>query len=151
MSDPEESLNAIELDLTGRTLSVYWYLLQSKEPLGRLEVQRGVKLSSASLAEYHLKKLIAMGLVEKNVHGEYAICRTVQVGVMRFYTIIRSNMIPRFLLYISFYVSILVALLVLFNNIPQSSMFLIVAILIFGIGTSIFESVILVRTSPNLN
>lgn len=149
MKNQEDSQNDIELDLTGRTLRVYWHILQSKEPLGRLEVQRRAKLSSASLAEYHLKKLIAMGLVDKNPHGEYTICRTVQVGVMRFYTIFRSNMIPRFFLYISFYISVLAALLVFFNNIPQSSMFLISAILIFGIGTSIFETVILMRTSPN--
>ncbi|MFW9933440.1 MAG: hypothetical protein ACFFDR_12385 [Candidatus Thorarchaeota archaeon] len=148
MADQEDSKNDIELDLAGRTLRVYWYMLQNKEPLGRLEIQRGTKLSSASLAEYHLRKLIGMGLVEKNIYGEYVISRTVQVGVMRFYMIFRSNMIPRFLLYISFYISILIALLVFFNNIPQSIMFLIVTILAFGIISSLIESVILWKTSP---
>jgi len=149
MAHQEDSNNDLELNLTGRTLRVYWYLLQNKGPHGRLEVQRGTKLSSSSLAEYHLKKLVGMGLVEKNVHGEYAICKTVQVGVMRFYAMYKSNMIPRFLLYISFYITMLVAFLLFFNNLPLSGVFLITAILVFAITTSLAESVILLKATPN--
>lgn len=149
MTRREDSEDNTELDLTGRTLRVYWYLLQNKAPLGRLEVQRGTNLSSASLAEYHLKKLIGMGLVEKNMHGEYAVCKTVQVGIMRFYTIYRSNVIPRFLLYISFYVTMLFATLAFFNDLSLSSVFLITTVLAFGIITSLVESIILLRSTPN--
>ncbi len=149
MAYQQDSNNDLGLNLTGRTLRVYWYLVQNKGPHGRLEVQRGTKLSSASLAEYHLKKLVGMGLVEKNVHREYAICRTVQIGVMRFYTMYRSNMIPRFLLYISFYVTMLFATMAFFSNLSLSSAFLITAVIAFGIITSLVESIILLRSTPN--
>jgi predicted DNA-binding transcriptional regulator len=138
----------LELGLTGRTMRVYWYMLQNREPLGRRDIQRGVNLSSASLAEYHLKKLVGMGLAEKNAMGEYYIYKTVQLGVMRFYLIFMSSLIPRFVLYITFYVTALILVLVFFSSLPLPALILILSILIFGIVTSLIESIILWKSSP---
>ncbi|MHA1637741.1 MAG: hypothetical protein ACTSUO_03350 [Candidatus Thorarchaeota archaeon] len=138
----------LELGLTGRTLRVYWYMLQNREPLRRRDIQRGTQLSSASLAEYHLKKLVGMGLAEQNAIGEYFICKTVQLGVMRFYFVFMSNLIPRFVLYITFYVTALISVLLFFGSLPLPSLVLILAILVFGIVTSAIESVILWKSSP---
>lgn len=138
----------LELELKGRTMRVYWYMLQNREPLGRRDIQRGTRLSSASLAEYHLKKLVGMGLAEQNTMGEYYICKTVQLGVMRFYWVFMSNLIPRFVLYITFYVTTLIMVLSFFGSLPLPSLVLILVILTFGIVTSAIESVILWKASP---
>jgi len=103
----------LDLSLTGRTLRVYWFLLKVKEPVNRKDVQRGVKLSSASLAEYHLKKLIELGLVEKQLHGDYVVTKIVRVGVTRFYDIF----------------------------------FLVICVILFGLVTSIFELIILLKST----
>jgi len=137
----------LDLSLTGRTLRVYWFLLKVKEPVNRKDVQRGVKLSSASLAEYHLKKLIELGLVEKQLHGDYVVTKIVRVGVTRFYINIRNSLIPRFALYSSFYLVILVCSLFFLANFPPDIFFLVICVILFGLVTSIFELIILLKST----
>lgn len=43
--------------LKGTTLEVYRFLLKSNKPVGAREIQRNLKLSTPSLAVYHLSKL----------------------------------------------------------------------------------------------
>ena len=147
--DEETTASEQELDLilTGRTLKVYWFLIKMKKPVGRKDVQRGAKLSSASLAEYHLKKLVELGLVEKLPHGDYFVTKIVRVGVTRFYINIRNNLIPRFALYSSFYLVVLVCSLFFITNLPPDISFLTVSVILFGLATSIFELAILLKST----
>jgi len=142
------SQEELDMVLTGRTLKVYWFLLKMKKPLGRKEVQRGAKLSSASLAEYHLKKLVELGLVEKLIHGDYMVTKVVRVGVTRFYLNIRNSLIPRFALYSCFYLIVLVCSLFFISSLSPDIVFLITSVILFGIVTSIFELVILLKSTP---
>ncbi len=147
--DEETTASEQELDLilTGRTLRVYWFLLKMKKPVGRKDVQRGAKLSSASLSEYHLKKLTKLGLVEKLPHGDYVVTKIVRVGVARFYINIRNNLIPRFALYSSFYLIILFFSLFFLTNLSTDATFLIMSVVVFGLATSIFELIILLKST----
>ncbi len=54
-----ERLNRDELisNLTGRTLMIYFVLL-NKKSIGVRELQRHLDLSSPSVAKYHLEKLV---------------------------------------------------------------------------------------------
>ena len=141
------SQRELDLALTGRTLNVYWFLLKKKQPLGRKEVQRGAKLSSASLAEYHLKKLVDLGLVEKLPHGDYVVSKIVRVGVARFYLNIRNSFIPRFALYSSFYIIVLFCSLFFISSLSPDLVFLIMSVILFGILTSIFELLTLLKST----
>jgi len=147
--EESESTLDLELILTGRTLRVYWFLLKMKKPVGRTDVQRGVKLSSVSLVEYHLKKLVRSGLVEQNSFGDYYIEKIVRVGVTRFYSRFRDSFIPRFALYLTFYFVILVLASFLLRNLSIEIAFLIYSIVIFGILTSTFELINLLRATPS--
>jgi DNA-binding transcriptional ArsR family regulator len=109
---PEDEPDEEELvsDLKGKTLSVYWYLLRHHTPMTAREIQRGTRLSSPSLAMHHLERLRTLGLVDKDVHGQYTVRRDVRVGVLKLFIGSGRLMVPRFLFYATFYTSVTAAL-----------------------------------------
>ncbi|MCL6579066.1 MAG: winged helix-turn-helix domain-containing protein [Candidatus Bathyarchaeota archaeon] len=58
--------------LRGLTLKVYRFILKNNKPVGIREVQRALKLSSPTLALYHINKLEEAGLVKKHLNGYVA-------------------------------------------------------------------------------
>lgn len=77
MSHREEEL---ERSLRGTTLRAYWLLLRTGRPMGVREVQRALRLSSSSVAQYHLERLEGLGLVKKQVGGHNLLMEEVKVG-----------------------------------------------------------------------
>lgn len=108
----EEELSEEELaaSLKGKTLRVYWYMLRHPEPMTAREIQRGTRLSSPSLSMHHLERLKTLGLVEKDVHGQYTILRDVRTGMLGQFIGRGRLMIPRYLFYATFYTSLTAAL-----------------------------------------
>jgi predicted DNA-binding transcriptional regulator len=126
----ESSLEEIESELKGKTLLVYWFLLRSRGlPAGVREIQRELGFSSPSVAAHHLDKLVSLGLVEKNLRGEYFLAREVKVGVLRLFTRIGRFMIPRYLFYSVWFTTMLLIYLLLYGH--SGSIHNLVAI-IFG-------------------
>jgi hypothetical protein len=66
--------------------------------VGVREVQRALRLSNPSLAQYHLNKLREMGLV-KEEGGTYEICADVKVDALRGLLRIGTLLVPRFVFY----------------------------------------------------
>ena len=96
----ESNLAILESQLKGKTLIVYWYLLQQpSHTVGIREVQRTLGFSSPSIAVHHLEKLQDLGLVEKKGTGEYVLVEEVKVGILRFFTHIGRFLVPRYLFY----------------------------------------------------
>ncbi len=90
----------LESALKGKTLIVYWYLLQQpSRSVGVREVQRALNLSSPSIAVHHLEKLEELGLVRKKPTGEYVLEEEVKIGILRFFTRMGRFMVPRYLFY----------------------------------------------------
>ena len=85
------------LDLRGNTLRVYLYTLKNRR-VGVREVQRSLRLSHSSLAQYHLNKLKEAGLV-KDIEGEYEVVSEVKVDVMRDFLRVGTLIVPRFVFY----------------------------------------------------
>ncbi|MGB9676503.1 MAG: hypothetical protein ACPL0C_04875 [Candidatus Bathyarchaeales archaeon] len=104
----------IESELKGKTLLVYWYLLQqSTHAVGVREVQRALGFSSPSIAVHHLEKLQDLGLVRKRATGEYVLEEEVKVGILRFFTRMGRFLVPRYLFYSVLFLTMLVAYLTL--------------------------------------
>lgn len=66
-------MSDLERKLQGRTLQVYLYLLKKKEPSGIREIQRDLGLSSPSVAEYQVGKLVDLGLASKDSYGRVSL------------------------------------------------------------------------------
>ncbi len=88
-----------DTDLRGNTLRVYTYLFKVQKSVPK-QVQLGAGIRSASLAQYHLDKLVAMGLVRKDDQtGEYILAKEIKVEALEEFFKIGTRMIPRLLLY----------------------------------------------------
>ncbi|HXX88466.1 MAG TPA: hypothetical protein VEH86_08485 [Candidatus Acidoferrum sp.] len=96
----EFDLGVLESELKGKTLLVYWYLLQEPTHMvGIREVQRALGFSSPSIAVHHLEKLQGLGLVNKRGTGEYVLEEEVKVGILRLFAHMGRFIVPRYLFY----------------------------------------------------
>ncbi len=147
---PEDELSEDDLakDLKGKTLRVYWYMLRHPAPMTAREIQRGAELSSPSLSMHHLEKLKDMGLVDKDVHGQYTIRRDVRVGVLKLCVGKGRMMVPRFLFYATFYTSITAALATMLIRFFEWYSFILLGILISLCCVLWYEALRIWREQP---
>jgi len=90
----------LESALKGKTLLVYWYLLeQPTHVVGVREVQRALGFSSPSVAAHHLDRLQDLGLVQKRGTGEYVLEEEVKVGILKLFAHMGRFIVPRYLFY----------------------------------------------------
>jgi len=80
--------------LTGNTAQVYRYAIKQRKPIGVREVQRALKLSSPTLAAYHLDKLEEAGLLKQTSEG-YVVEKLVLENFVR----LRQLLLPKYLFY----------------------------------------------------
>jgi predicted DNA-binding transcriptional regulator len=92
--------------LKGTTLRVYRCLYRAGTPMDIHDVQRALKLSSPSVAEYHIKKLVRAGLAKEGQNG-YTVDKVVFENVIR----IRRTVIPLQTTFVAFFASAFVVLL----------------------------------------
>jgi predicted DNA-binding transcriptional regulator len=107
--------------LRGTTLRIYRFMYKEGRPLGLHEIQRALGLSSASIPQYHINKLIKAGLVkEQEGGGGYYVDRLVFENMIR----IRRSLIPFQTTYTIFFCTTLAILLTALRSQNLSSLFL---------------------------
>ena len=137
----EFDLAFLESELKGKTLIVYWYLLQQPtHTVGIREVQRALGFSSPSIAVHHLEKLQNLGLIRKKGTGEYFLEEEVKVGILRFFTRMGRFLVPRYLFYsvlLSTMLTAYLTLCALYRITPSfyTVMFGLIAVIIFWVET----------------
>jgi len=92
-----------DLELKGKTLQVYLFMLRKGGSSGVREVQRGLGFSSPSVAFHHLEKLKSLGLVTKDETGQYGIINNVDVSVLQAFIRVGGLLLPRMLFYAAFF------------------------------------------------
>lgn len=92
--------------LKGTTLRVYRFMLKQRKPVGISEIQRALGLSSSSVSEYHVKKLLRLGLIGEE-QGGYIIEKVVLENIVR----IKRISIPVQTAYVSFFSVTLILML----------------------------------------
>lgn len=93
-------------ELEGKTLAVYTYVAKEGKPVGTREVTRGVNLSSPSVAQRHLQKLEAIGLLEKTGYGDYVLKEKASINGHLW---IGRSIVPRLMVYGFFFLGALFA------------------------------------------
>ena len=106
----DDSNSDLERRLSGRTLQVYLYLQKKKEPSGIREVQRDLGLSSPSVAEYQVEKLVEMGLAGRDSYARVYVTKRVKVKAMASYVNFGRFTVPR----LAFYASVFTAITALY-------------------------------------
>src|SRR5438093_13735352 len=87
----------VDAQLKGNTLRVYVYALK-KRKVGVREVQRALRLSNPSLAQYHLNKLRELGLLRAE-GGDYEFASEVKVDVRRDFLRVGTMSVRLFVFY----------------------------------------------------
>ena len=90
-----------ESQLKGNTLRTYIYVVTHKKS-GVREVQRELHFSSSSLAQYHLSKLVDLGLLTEQ-GGEYFVADQVKVDILKDFLRFGTFIVPRFIFYAVFF------------------------------------------------
>ncbi|MDG6933833.1 MAG: hypothetical protein JRN68_03975 [Nitrososphaerota archaeon] len=140
--------DVIESQLKGNTLRVYVYALK-KRKIGVREVQRALRMSNPSLAQYHLNKLQEMGLL-KETAGEYEVSNEVKVDVMKEFLRVGNLMVPRFVFYGAFFTVFAVYFGILSIRLYFSEPLLLwpTALVILGAAVFWYEAIKAWRSAP---
>jgi hypothetical protein len=85
---------SVSQEVKGNALKVYLYLLKHG-PSELRDIQRGVGLSSASLASYHLGKLSEAGFVIRGEHGRYLAVKEASDRVLEGYSRMGPAIVPQ--------------------------------------------------------
>lgn len=99
--------------ISGTTWNIYLYILTSEKPRGVREVWRALNLSTPSLAQYHINKLMDMKLIESTVDGKYHANEVEHIDVLRGFIRLRGRLVPRLVIYSAILSGILFAYLLL--------------------------------------
>jgi hypothetical protein len=80
--------------LKGNTVRVYLFVLRNG-PSELREVQRALKLSTASLAFYHLSRLVESGVVNRTEDGRYVAVKDISADLIDGYVKFGKRIIPQ--------------------------------------------------------
>jgi DNA-binding transcriptional ArsR family regulator len=81
-------------EITGNTLRVYLFLV-THGPCELREVQRGLDLSTPSLASYHLKRLSEAGYIKQDSNGKYLAMREASTDILESYMRVGTALVPK--------------------------------------------------------
>ena len=93
----------------GKTWDVYLCILTSGTPLGVRDIWRTLSLSSPSLAQYHVNKLVELRLIESTPEGKYMINDGERLEAMRSFLMLRGMLIPRMVIYAALISGVVIA------------------------------------------
>jgi hypothetical protein len=85
--------------IAGTTRDVYLHIVTSEKPQGVREIWRALSLSSPSLAQYHINKLVELALIEPSPNGKYQVNEIERIDALRSFVLLRGRLIPRLMFY----------------------------------------------------
>ena len=124
----------------GTTYDVYLCILTSNSPVGVREIWRALNLSSPSLAQYHVNKLMELKLIEPQA-GKYVTNDQEQLEALRSFLMLRGMLIPRMVVYAALSAGILTSFLLLYPISWDFRDLVTVAVCLFSIATFSLEAI----------
>ena len=94
--------------IAGTEWDIYLHILTSDKPVGIREIWRNLNLSSPSLVQYHINKLLEKQLVESTVDGKYQANDVERLGTLRNFVMLRGRLVPRLVFYGALLIGILI-------------------------------------------
>ncbi len=128
--------------LKGTTLKVYRFLFKLGKPAGVRDIQRALGLSSSSVAEYHVKKLLQSGLIREDQDG-YVVDRNVWQNMIR----MRRTVIPFEAFFVVLFAAAVAVMLTVLRTNPSEGYTFGLAVVLIALGLSLYETFRSVRQS----
>ncbi|MGA2680852.1 MAG: winged helix-turn-helix domain-containing protein [Candidatus Bathyarchaeia archaeon] len=130
-------------EIRGNTLKAYLHLLKHG-PSELREVQRGLELSSASLASYHLGKLVEANYVKQDEQGKYFAIKDASAKVLEGYSKVGPAVVPQ-LFFFSLLFTIVVAFFSLEALYGSDFTFWLIVVCVAMVAVFWYETLILWR------
>jgi hypothetical protein len=90
-----------EIFLKGNTLRAYLYFLKrGDQEVGIREMQKALGFKTASLAQYHVQRLLEMGFITKTSFGNYLLAKETKLEILSPFVKFGSKVVPRLLMYL---------------------------------------------------
>jgi hypothetical protein len=122
--------------LEGTTRKVFRFVYRQRQPVGIHDVQRGLGLSSPSVAHYHIAKLLKAGLIKESSDG-YIVDKVVFENMIR----IRKTVLPLQTGYAVFFLTAIILLSTFLRPSQLSAMyFFAVFVVLVAFVTSFLEA-----------
>ena len=125
----------------GKTLDVYLCILTSDGGVGVREVWRALDLSSPSLAQYHINKLLDLKLIETDFDGKYRINDQESIDALRSFLMLRGMLIPRLTIYAALLMGLMVSYVSLYPWRGDFRDLTVMFIALFSAAAFLFEAV----------
>jgi DNA-binding transcriptional ArsR family regulator len=126
--------------LTGNTAQIYRYAIKQRKPIGVREVQRALKLSSPTLAAYHLDKLEEAGLLKQTPDGD-----VVEKLVLENFVRLRQLLLPKYLFYFAIFATAVLFQIILFRPLQLTREFLFsTSMLVLAAAYFAYETIVTV-------
>ena len=126
--------------VSGTAWDIYLYILTSDKPTGIREIWRGLNLSSPSLVQYHVNKLLEMKLVEPTADGKYQANDVERTGTLRNFIMLRGRLIPRLVFYGALLTGILTMYLLFWPFRWDFRDLVVLTVSVFGAAAFFFEA-----------
>ena len=120
--------------------NAYLHILTSRKPQGVREVWRALNLSTPSLAQYHINKLLRLSLIETTPNGKYRANQEKQMTALQGFIVLRGRLIPRLVFYSTFILGILLAYLLLWPFRWDLRDLVVLAVGVFSISAFLIEA-----------
>ena len=130
-------------EIRGNTLKIYLFLLK-RGPSELRDIQRGLDLSSASLASYHLGKLSEANYVKQDDQGKYFAVKDASTKVLEGYSKIGPAVVPQ-LFFFSLLFTIVAAFLSLETFLGSDFTFWFILVCVAMVAVFWYETMVLWR------
>ncbi|MHA2251595.1 MAG: hypothetical protein ACXAD7_14620 [Candidatus Kariarchaeaceae archaeon] len=92
----KQTEHSAQQGIKGKTLEIYYYIVEKNSDVGVREVQKEFSYSSPGLAAYHLNRLLDFNIVEKNEKNRYEIVNPdIKLGLLQDSVKLSHYWIPR--------------------------------------------------------
>ena len=125
----------------GKTWDVYLCILTSSAPIGVREIWRALGLSSPSLAQYHVNKLLDLKLIETTTGGKYVTNDEERLEALRSFLMLRGMLIPRMVVYAALLSGVLASYVLFWPWRGDFRDLVTVSVTLFSIAAFLFEAV----------
>jgi len=108
--------------------------------VGVRDIWRALKLSSPSLAQYHVNKLLGLKVINQTQDGRYVAGEKERIETLRSFVILRGKLIPRLVFYGALILGVLVTYLILWPLEWNFRDLMVLTVCIFSIFAFFFEA-----------
>jgi hypothetical protein len=125
----------------GKTWDVYLCILTSSDPIGVREIWRSLGLSTPSLAQYHVNKLLELRLIESTLQGKYITNDKERLEALRSFLSLRGMLIPRMVVYAALLSGVMISYITFWPWRGDFRDLVVLAVTLFSISAFLFEAV----------